>query len=238
MRRLLSELNNFSESTTVHGFGYISRDKEISTRIIWSLIVLGAAVAAGFFLFRTVKGFDENYTSTTIKTKSIKEYPFPAVTFHPGDFNSEDAFTRIFFNQFQFTRYHENDPRRDNDLFMRKFRWIVSPMNKAIFEGLKKYLLDEKEFIKDKGIIFEKEVCGLVALNVTKVNVESIVIDEFAKNMYKIRGFSPVKRFLNENISKEINSLMDQYNISKNNVSTICKDPAVSILLTTYDLAG
>ena len=132
MRKLLSELNNFSEATTVHGFAYLSKGQKLSTRIIWTLIVLGASVVAGYFLYNTIKGFDENYTSTTIKTRSIKEYPFPAVTFHPGDFNSENAFTRIFFNQFEFTRYHENASMRDNDLFMRKFGWVVSPMNKEI----------------------------------------------------------------------------------------------------------
>ena len=232
MRKLLSELNNFSEATTVHGFAYLSKGQKLSTRIIWTLIVLGASVVAGYFLYNTIKGFDENYTSTTIKTRSIKEYPFPAVTFHPGDFNSENAFTRIFFNQFEFTRYHESDTMRDNDLFIRKFGWVVSPMNNDIFRGVKNHLLEEKKFISQKGRIFEKDVCVLVALNVSKVKVEPIVIKKFAENMYKIGGFSPVMRFLKENISKEINFLSDQHNISKNDVSTICKDPLVSILLT------
>ena len=228
MRRLLSELNNFSEATTVHGFAYLARGQKKGTRIIWTLIVLGAAVVAGYFLYNTIKGFDEHYTSTTTETRSIKEYPFPAVTFHPGDFNSENAFTRIFFNQFEFTRYFESDTLRDNDLFMTKFGWVVSPMNKDIFKGVKNYLLDQKEFIRKMGRIFEKEVCTLVALNVTKVQVEPIVFKKFAKNMYKIQGFSPVMRFLKENVFKEITYVKDQYNISKKEISTICKDPVVS----------
>ena len=230
MRRLLSELNNFSEATTVHGFAYLSKGQRRSTRIIWSLIVLGSAVVAGYFLYSTIKGFDEHYTSTTTETRSIKEYPFPAVTFHPGDFNSEKAFTRIFFNQFEFTRYYENDSMRDNDLFMEKFSWVVSSMSDEIIKGVKNYLLEQNKFITQKGRIFEKEVCDLVALKVRKKDVEQVVLKEFERNMYKIRGFSPVMRFIKENVSREINSLKDQHiNISKKEISTICKDPVVGV---------
>ena len=231
MRKLLSELNNFSEATTVHGFAYLSKGQKLSTRIIWTLIVLGASVVAGYFLYNTIKGFDENYTSTTIKTRSIKEYPFPAVTFHPGDFNSENAFTRIFFNQFEFTRYHENASMRDNDLFMRKFGWVVSQMNNDIFKGVENYLLEEKEFIRKFEKKIENEVCTLVALNVSKIDVEPIVMKEFATNMYKIRGFSSLMRFIKVNVSRQINFLkIKQSNISKNEVSTICKEPEVCII--------
>ena len=103
MLKLVSELNSFSEATTIHGLTYLSKGQTLCTRIIWSLIVLVAAVVAGFFLYETISGFNEKYTSTTTESKSVNEFPFPAVTFHPGDFNSaEKAFTRIFFNQFEF----------------------------------------------------------------------------------------------------------------------------------------
>ena len=237
MRKFLSELNNFSEATTVHGFAYLSKGQRRSTRIIWSLIVLGAAVVAGYFLYSTIKGFDENYTSTTIETRSIKEYPFPAVTFHPGDFNSHKAFTRIFFNQFEFTRYNENDAMRDNDDFMSKFGWAVSKMNEDIFKGVKTYLLEEKKFIRAKGKMFEEVVCTLVALKVGKINVESFVMKIFAKNMYKMQGFSPVIRFIKESVFKEIDSVREQQsNISKNEISTICNDQAVGFLIVSVDM--
>ena len=54
---------------------------------------------------------------------------------------------------------------------------------------------------------------------------------EFATNMYKIRGFSSLMRFIKVNVSKEINHVKDQYNISKNEVSSICKEPEVGFWL-------
>ena len=65
-----------------------------------------------------VDGFNEKYVTTTIETRSVKDYPFPAVTFLPGDFNSQDAFKKDFLNQFHFARYGNNDVLRDNEHFL------------------------------------------------------------------------------------------------------------------------
>ena len=233
MRRLLSELNHFSEATTVHGFAYLSTGQKKSTRLIWSLIVLGAALVAGYFLYSTIKGFDENYTSTTIKTRSIRDFPFPAVTFHPGDFNIKEAFLRIFLNQFEFTRYNKNENMRDNALFVEKFGWLVGSMNNEIFRGVQDYLLEEKKekeeksFIGKKSAIFEDEICSLIALKLKNKTINETVIDKFGENMYKYNGFLNVKKFLETIMAQELNKLKDQYNISNSEVSSACKDQKV-----------
>ena len=103
-RGVWKELNEFFSSTSIHGFPYISSTQATSTRIIWTIIVSLALGGASFFLYETVKGFDDKYISTTIETRSIQEFPFPAVTFHPGDFNSKNAFKRTFLNELEFTR--------------------------------------------------------------------------------------------------------------------------------------
>ena len=159
MRRILTELNNFSEATTVHGFAYLSKSQRKGTKVIWSLIVTGAAIVAGYFLFNTIKGFDEKYTSTTIETRNIKDFPFPAVTFHPGDFNSENSFLRTYLNQFGFTRYEESDNIRDNNMFRNKFGWLVKQTTSEILKHVQKYLLEENNFIRE-GFIKKKKKLG------------------------------------------------------------------------------
>ena len=114
----LKTFNDFFEATSIHGFAYMSVSQTRCTRILWTLIVLAATGVASYLLYETVTGFEENYTSTTIETHSIKEFPFPAVTFDPGDYNSKDAFLRTFLNQLEFTRYKKNSPLRDNDKFL------------------------------------------------------------------------------------------------------------------------
>ena len=58
--------------------------------------MITALSGASYFLYQTVDGFDEKYVSTTIETRSVKGFSFPAVTFHPGDFNSKKTFLRNF----------------------------------------------------------------------------------------------------------------------------------------------
>ena len=117
MEPIWNELNDFFSSTTIHGFVYIGRNQRAGTRFIWTLIVLAAIFVASNFLYQTISGFDVNYTTTTVETRSIQEFPFPAVTFHSGEFNSKKSFLRTFLNQFEFTRYDENSPLRDDEIF-------------------------------------------------------------------------------------------------------------------------
>ena len=105
MKNFINIMYDFCETTTIHGLSYLTQDKSRSTRFIWFVVVVTASTFAGYFLYETVNGYNTNFTSTTIKTKSIQDYPFPAVTFHSGDFNSENDFARTFLNQFQLTRY-------------------------------------------------------------------------------------------------------------------------------------
>ena len=86
---MMEYLNNFLESSIIHGLFYLGKSQTKCTRIIWTFIVATAFVVASYFLTLTLMGFEENYTTTDIGTRSIKDYPFPTVTFYPGDHNSE-----------------------------------------------------------------------------------------------------------------------------------------------------
>ena len=112
MNNFLKELFTFFEATTIHGLSYLSQNHSRSTRIIWTLIVFTAFGIASYFLYETIKGFDTKYTSTTVEDRSIHEYPFPAVTFDPNVYNSKIYFLRTFLNQFEFTAYKEDNPKK------------------------------------------------------------------------------------------------------------------------------
>ena len=98
MRGLRGELNDFFSSTSIHGFPYISNTNSRSTRIIWTLIVLAGFGITSYFLYNSVSGFSTKLVSTTIETRSIQEFPFPAVTFYPGDHSLVDSFTKTFLS--------------------------------------------------------------------------------------------------------------------------------------------
>ena len=213
----------FLESSTIHGLAYLSTNQSRSTRIIWTIIVLTAFGIASYFLYEAIEGFDTKYTSTTIEDRRINEFPFPAVTFDPGELNSENSFLRTFLNQFEFTRYVENSSLKNNDEFLKQFAWLVAPMQNDILNGVEKFLPDEKEFIKKKGGIFKKEVCILVSLDkIERKRLSKMIRKIFLENMYKYRGFNAVKTFLKQEVSPIIMASKSRNNLTKSVITASC----------------
>ena len=230
-RGVWKELNEFFSSTSIHGFPYISSTQATSTRIIWTIIVSLALGGASFFLYETVKGFDDKYISTTIETRSIQEFPFPAVTFHPGDFNSRNAFKRTFLNELEFTRYDKSSPLRDNGPFTKTYHWLISPMKNKLFDDIEKFLNEQKPegghktFIQSKERIFKNEICSLVALkHCRKVSLKEDIRDIFASNMYKFRQFNDLKNVIKKLVAPIIKDAENKTNLTKSDIKTACND--------------
>ena len=235
---LWRELNDFFTSTSIHGFPYISDTQTRSTRIIWTVIVIAALGGASYFLYQTVEGFDEKYVSTTIETRGIQEFPFPAVTFHPGQFNSEKGLLRTFLNQFEFTRYvdkrHDkgNNPMEDNEKFMNLFGWLVSPMNDKLFDATQNFLINDQAknnkgqtFIQSKGKMFKNEACSLVALSKKRnVKLDEDIKKIFLHNMYKFNFFPDLMNLVRKQVGPIIKNAMSEQNLTKADVSNACKD--------------
>ena len=239
MRGLWGEVNTFFSYTSIHGFPYISDTQSRSTRKIWTIIVLVAFGVASNFLYQTIKGFDEKYVSTTIETQSIQKFPFPAITFHSGKYNSEKAFIRTFLNEFQFTRYNEGDVLRDNDEFGKLYKWLVSPMNNALLDDIEVFLIDKKHntkksFLENMGKMFKDEVCTLLAIHVDK-KFKKKYRDITVKNMFKFRRFKQVRDFIKKDIGSIIQEEADIANVTKSDVTKACNNEKNTETKTTIE---
>ena len=236
MGKLLREVNEFFNSTSIHGFSYISDTQTRSTRIIWTVIVIAALGGASYFLYQTVEGFDEKYVSTTIETRGIQEFPFPAVTFYPGQFNSEKGLLRTFLNQFEFTRYVDKrdkntSPLEDNDKFMNLFGWLISPMHNDLFNDVQEFVLNDKTvnnngktFLQDKGKIFRNEACSLTALYQKKIKLDKEIIEIYELNMYKFNFFPDLVKIIKKQVSPIIQDAIRKQNLTKADISKACND--------------
>ena len=134
---LWRELNDFLSSTSVHGLPYIHRSQSRTTRIIWTVLVAGALITATELLVQTVGDWDTKYISTTLETRGIENYPFPAVTFHSGAVPTKNNFLRTLLNHFEMTRYEESSPLYDNSVFMKKYSNFVNffgPVSSSLFD--------------------------------------------------------------------------------------------------------
>ena len=157
MRGVWREVNDFFSSTSIHGVPYINNTQTRSTRIIWTIIVMAALGGASYFLYNTVDGFSEKFVSTTIETRSIDTYPFPAVTFHPGDYNSENAYLKTFLNEYEFTRYDKDNRFEGDEKFNKLYKWLIAPMHQNLLDDVEEYLIAEQQKPKHKTFIESKK---------------------------------------------------------------------------------
>ena len=67
MHKIKEALNDFCETTTIHGLAYLSKNLGQCTRFIWLTIVICASLFAGYFLSETFAGYD----TTTIEQQKI-----------------------------------------------------------------------------------------------------------------------------------------------------------------------
>ena len=229
MKNFCKELNAFFEATTVHGLAYLESRQTKCTRTFWFLVSLAALGIASYFLYQTVTGFDTKYTSTVIETRSIQDFPFPAVTFHPGEYNLKKSFLRKLLNQLEFTRYQEISHVRDNELFLKQFEWLISPMNNEVFDGVEKYLLLEgQKFVKSKQKYIQNDACTLVSLTSRKDAFKKLKKDIryiFLQNMHKYNNFVDLINVLKNQVSPIIMEAKSQYNLSESEIKSLCKDP-------------
>ena len=234
MRSVRKDVNEFFSSTSIHGLSYISDNQSRSTRIIWTLILVGAFGVTSYFLYNTIDGFSDKYVTTTLETRSVKGYPFPAITFHPGEYNSKDEFLRHFLNQFEFTRYEENSPLRDNGKFMNLYEWLISPTNDELFDDIEKILINDKEVFTggpNKGKTnlqylartLEDEVCNLVALQTKNISLKASIRDIFVSNLYKIKWHAAIV-FTKNQVGPIIHELSKKQNLSQSEIAAACRD--------------
>ena len=155
LQNLWRELNDFLSSSSVHGLPYIHRSQSRTTRVIWMVLVAVALTSATVFLLQTVGDWDTKYISTNVQTRGVENYPFPAVTFHAGEFPTKRHFLRTSLNHFQLTRYEESSPLYENSVFMKDYSSLINffgPESSSLFDKVTDYLINtEKKFIQQKG---------------------------------------------------------------------------------------
>ena len=238
MRGLWREFDDFFSSTSIHGFLYISGSQSMSTRFIWTIIVLAGFGVATYFLYNTVDGFSDKYVTTTVETRKIQDYPFPAVTFYPGEYNSKNVFLRNFLNEFEFTRYDEKSPLRDNERFINLYQWLLSPMHNDLFNDIEYYLTNNvagrtfrmnlRYFLNNTFMHKEYTTtwCSLVALHNRNISLKSKIREAYLPNMYRVeggrRGLSIL--MIRDIVGPIVKESAEKQNLTKANIVAACKD--------------
>ena len=89
----MKTLNNFLESSTIHGLSHISTTRKF-VRIFWIWVVLSGFIAAAILIYHSVQNWAQSPVKTTISTLPITDLRFPKVTVCPP----KDTFTNLNFD--------------------------------------------------------------------------------------------------------------------------------------------
>ena len=73
-------LNEFLESSSIHGLSYIRGAKSQLARTMWILVVLAGFSVAGKVIYDSFQSGDESAVVSSVKTKTINHMKFPQVT--------------------------------------------------------------------------------------------------------------------------------------------------------------
>ena len=79
---MMEHVKDFLDTTTIHGFSWISRAKRFS-RYFWILVVFGGFSGAVYLIYTSFLNWEQSPISTTIETKPISAITFPNVTVCP-----------------------------------------------------------------------------------------------------------------------------------------------------------
>ena len=221
MKKGIKTIFDFFDSTTIHGLAYLTNDKSKITRFIWLLIVVIAFSFAGFFLSETLAGYNTKFTSTTIETRNVDQFPFPAVTFYPGDENLKKGFYRTFLNQIKLTRY--KGEMWDNEEFFQLFEWLLGPIGDQLFRGVEDFLIEEQNWIKSNT--YDEQVCELMALETLKqISMKEEIRAIYIYNLFKYKTYSDVNSLITNEIAPAIKRKVEESNLTEYEIFSSCNE--------------
>ena len=79
---LVTNVKEYFNDTTVHGFRYVVHGRNRCETIFWATLIITGFLFSGHIIYTSFSAWDETPLQTTIEkvSKPIQEYPFPAVT--------------------------------------------------------------------------------------------------------------------------------------------------------------
>ena len=66
-------IKEFLESSTIHGLSNISASKNYVNKVLWTLIIIGGFITAGFIIEKSVYAWRKHPISTTKETLPISK---------------------------------------------------------------------------------------------------------------------------------------------------------------------
>ena len=124
MVSIMERLQDFLESSSIHGLSYIASSRRC-LRVFWMIVVFSCFLIAGALIRRSILSWQTTPVITTIETLPITEAPFPLVTVCPP---------RKSYTSLNYDLINMENVKMDDQTRARLVRHAVKLINDAIFE--------------------------------------------------------------------------------------------------------
>ena len=82
---IIKSVTEYLESTSIHGFGYLSTGRNIIEKLLWLIIICTCFTLAALLIRQSIEEASLNPVMTNVETVQVQEVPFPAITIDIGD---------------------------------------------------------------------------------------------------------------------------------------------------------
>ena len=174
----------YLESTTIHGFRYLSVSQNRIEKLAWTFIIGTCFTLASLLIWQSIQESYENPVMTTIETISVKKVPFPAITVDSGDPDPLGYAEKIFNGlAFDFEYYNQSlnkgipSGQELREVFWPLLEYIVRQMRKS-FTCLdsKDYPRWYEEFAQNLSFVYFKnpESHGIIDTKLTHASISAL----------------------------------------------------------------
>ena len=82
---ITKSVTEYLESTSIHGFGYLSTGRNILEKLFWLIIICTCFTLAALLIRQSIEEASLNPVMTNVETVEVRDIPFPAITVDSGD---------------------------------------------------------------------------------------------------------------------------------------------------------
>ena len=100
---IVNRVTEYLESTTIHGFSYLTSGRHVCERVVWLIIIGTCFTLAALLIHQSIEEANQNPVMTNVESIPLQDIPFPAITINSGDPDplgyAENTFNGLIFDQ-------------------------------------------------------------------------------------------------------------------------------------------
>ena len=147
---LFQTVSEYLNTTTIHGFAYVQKSRNVLERLSWCVIILGCISFSGLLIRQSLNEAEEHPIATTVELVPLTSVPFPAVTIDSDPNFNLWGFTQKLFNMLTFYEADNEEINDKSKQLKTDFSFVGKAMASDMWEKVKEELLKQNmSMIKD-----------------------------------------------------------------------------------------